>query len=184
MEGLWQEFCARWGLGSGEKRRLPMLLGLLVLGLCLMCVGGRGDTARPDNTGGSANSAVNGSASGAANCSVNGSSNGDIEQRLAAVLSRIDGAGDVSVVLTYEAGARTEYAVNESAGRDGAASRDVVLVGSSRDGLAVQVQEPQVRGVLVVADGAGDAAVRQMICDAVASLLGVSANRIVICPQG
>lgn len=184
MDKIWRDFCARWGLGEQEKRRVPLLMAALVLGLVLMCVGGRGVVGPADV------------ASGARDVAAGNAGQDEVaalEERLAAVLGRIEGAGEVSVVLTMSAGGEMEYAANESEVRrvaeepqgEGVArseeveqSREVVLAGG--EALVVSVGEPRVQGVLVVATGAGDAAVRRALTDAVVSVLGVAAHRVVV----
>lgn len=191
MKNFWQEFCAKWGLGEQERRRAPLLLAALLLGLGLMAVGslcgGQVDDAA-DVVDMVAEPAEVGSADGEAAA---------IEERLAAVLGQVDGAGQVSVVVTLASLGRTEYAADvsstnrSSSKQDGDVmgteqeqqlSSDTVLVGGSAgQPLIVESGLPQVQGVLVVAEGAGDAVVCRALTDAVVGLLDVPAHRVVVC---
>ncbi len=91
----------------------------------------------------------------------------ELEERLAAILSRIEGAGSVSVMVKLE-----------PAG-EGASSRGFGLLASDREYEA----EGSVCGVIVVAQGAHDAKVRVMLSAAVTSLLGVGPDRVSVFPM-
>ena len=112
------------------------------------------------------------------------------------ILSQIAGAGEVRVMLTFGSGASI-YAQNvqtslsattEEDGEGGIRNIDVesathtyVMVrqpdGSERP-LRIQEVLPQVEGVIVVAEGAGDIAVRDALVRATHTLLGIGAHRV------
>ncbi len=190
MEQMKPEFLAKLGLGGKEKRRLAGLLLLLAAGLTLLGLssllgqrdrpGGAEQTAQPQIT---AAAEVDEAAA--------------LEQKLAAILSRIRGAGEVSVAVTFGSSGRTDYAVNASTTlrtteeNDAGGSRrtteetrrdDMVLAAGNADPVAVQQSGPQVQGVLVVAAGADDPAVCGQITAALTNLLDVPPHKIVICP--
>ena len=102
-----------------------------------------------------------------------------LEQRLSLALSRVDGVGDATVVLTAEGGSRRELAFNER----GEERETVVVSGGTGREEAVVVQEsaPRLRGALVVCPGGGDDRVRLSILHAVMALTGLRANQISIC---
>lgn len=77
------------------------------------------------------------------------------EERLSEILSQIEGAGKVSVMLTYETDAQEKYSFSSN-----------------------KNEIPRVLGVIVVADGAGDAAVKQQLREAVTAVTGVTANHV------
>ncbi len=125
----------------------------------------------------------------------------DLEARAAAILSRIAGAGAVSVQVTLEGGAYREYAVNfmeESksveeklaAGESRVTiekreTRDIVLPSDSTSGrgqspILVQERSPSISGVLVVASGASDSRIKRELTEAAQTLLGVPAHRVMV----
>lgn len=187
MAKMWQEFCARLCLADGEKRRLVHLLGLLALGLGLMLAAQVAGDGRSFGALSGAETAAVAVAQGETE---------NTEKRLAAILGQIAGAGRVSVTLTYADRGQTEYAVNMNntrreteeqadgelrATREEVQSEEPVLLDANRNALVLREMEPQVLGVLVVADGAGDGNVRRVITEAVVGLLGVPAHRVIVC---
>lgn len=105
-----------------------------------------------------------------------------LEESLAAILSKLSGAGRVEVLLTQQEGACTLYQTDEVLGeRD--SRRDTVLVTQedrSENGLVRQIMPPVYRGAVIVCQGAGDPAVKLSIVEAVKSVTGLSADRITV----
>lgn len=195
MEKLIKDFFAKWGLGDKEKRRLPLLLGMLGLGVFLLAV-----SSRPLPRAAEEQTAWDGgdlAAEGAEQAPPRAEE--ELEQKLAAVLSRIKGAGEVAVSLTFAQSGRTEYAVNASttlrtteeedeAGGSRSTTeqtRTDTLVLAEKEGrpLAVQSLMPEVQGVLVVAEGGNSPTVCREISAALQNLLGIAAHKIVVCPM-
>ncbi|SMB94837.1 stage III sporulation protein AG [Desulfonispora thiosulfatigenes DSM 11270] len=127
----------------------------------------------------------------------------DLEQRLNNILSMIDGAGDVSSTITLESGLEYEYAVNTKTGqtkihenaKDGSnrvtdeAQEDSQLVMKTgaqgkNDAVVIKEKRPQISGVIVVAEGAKDLAIKEELNSAVQTLLNVPAHRVMILPKG
>ena len=112
------------------------------------------------------------------------------EHRMEEVLSRIEGAGRVRVVLTVRSGARQILAqdgktTEEGDSMDSQVSTVVISRGSgSEETVALQEIAPQYQGALVVCPGGGDPAVRLQISEAVSALTGLGADRITICKGG
>lgn len=110
-----------------------------------------------------------------------------LEEKLEAALSRVEGAGDVKVVLTVRSGMRRVLAQNSSLEQDGSAvqreNQTVVVSAGSGQQETVLVQQvyPQFQGALVVAEGGGDPAIRLKLTEAVAALTGLGADKISIC---
>ena len=105
----------------------------------------------------------------------------DIEQRLTQILSQIDGAGKVSVLVTMEEGEQIIYQQDEDVNSDGSGRYDTVTVTESdrsQSGLVQQVIPPKYQGVIVVCQGAQKASVRLNIIDAVAKVTGLGTDRI------
>lgn len=100
-----------------------------------------------------------------------------LESRLTALISRVEGAGKTAVMVTLESGSESIYATDTDA--DGASTH--VLLGSGRaDGLVETVQTPQVLGVAVVCEGGGNAAVQNRVTALVETLTSVGANHITV----
>ena len=99
-----------------------------------------------------------------------------LESRLESILSRIDGAGEVKVLLTEEQGGEVIY---QTEGEDG---KTVLVTGADRaeSGLVRTSQPPSYRGAVVVCRGADSAAVRLAVVEAVANATGLGTDRITV----
>lgn len=118
-----------------------------------------------------------------------------IEERLKDILSRIEGAGEVEVMITYESSAEIVPAISvdtqvttKTDTRDSGTSTtntentqsEVVTVGGSSGNTALVLKEnsPPVKGVIVVAQGADDIAVKFSLLKAVQTILNVSPQQV------
>jgi len=99
----------------------------------------------------------------------------DEEKRLANILSQIDGAGEVSVMITYYSSSEKKVSSREKE-----ESEDKKAVMTDGEPMVVKEVYPKVRGVIVTADGGGNSAVRSAISEAVTASLDVPAHRICI----
>ena len=99
-----------------------------------------------------------------------------LESRLETILSRIDGAGEVKVLLTEDRGGEVFY---QTEGEDG---KTVLISGADRSesGLVRTTQPPSYRGAVVVCRGADSAAVRLAVVEAVANATGLGTDRITV----
>lgn len=97
------------------------------------------------------------------------------EERLSEILSQIDGAGRVWVMISYKSTMEKDIAY------DGTNERAVLS-----DGDVVIRRElfPEVKGVIVIAEGAGDPAVRNAIREATAAVTGAGINRVCVYSGG
>ncbi len=115
------------------------------------------------------------------------------EKRLELILKKINGAGDVSVFISYEDGGEMVLARDikskveeESDGTTTSKNSEdestVVMVeeGSDTSPYVTEERKPEVSGILVVAEGASAEKVRNEIYDAVKAIYGVAAHRIKI----
>ncbi len=112
-----------------------------------------------------------------------------LEERLAEILSEIDGAGEVNVMITY-AGTANKITATETdthstttnvSGTETTTvttTTEPVMQGS--EALILGEKMPEVVGVLVVAEGAKDVKVQLRLRDAVATVLGINPNSIQI----
>ena len=112
------------------------------------------------------------------------------EQRLEQILSRIDGAGRVRVMLTLRSGQAVQYqtdleSVSRNEGESGSLSTVQKTVILSREGAyneaaVVKTEYPRFQGALIVSQGGDDAAVRFQLSSAVSALLGLGADQITV----
>ena len=108
----------------------------------------------------------------------------DPTQELAAILSRIQGAGKVQLLLTKGSGERTVYQTSEDredTGQGSSVKVDTVIITDSnrtQNGLVQQIFAPEYRGAIVVCQGADNATVRLAIIEAVADATGLGTDRI------
>ena len=109
-----------------------------------------------------------------------------LEARLEAVLSQVEGAGRVRVLLTLDAGTAYEYQtdVETRSDSDGSeVSRKTVLAsngGGSDSAVTVRTTYPTYKGALVVCEGADSASVRLAVMQAVSSLTGLGSDKITV----
>lgn len=107
-----------------------------------------------------------------------------LEERLENLLSQIDGAGKVTVMITLETTSERVYAEDIRTERsDGAKSgtqSEVVLAGSGKTPVEKNVIQPVVRGAAVVCAGASDPVVREKLANAAASVLNIGLSRVYV----
>jgi len=107
-----------------------------------------------------------------------------VEQQLGQILSCVDGAGKVQVMLTLLAGEETLYQMNHDNSVSGESSNtraDTIIVTDSQrneTGLIKQVIPPVYLGAIVVCEGADKPAVQLAIVEAVSRATGLGADRI------
>lgn len=119
---------------------------------------------------------------------------GDLEQRMETLLSEIEGAGQVRVMLTYRTTAERVVAGEEIAeetrteenGKTSESLRKESSVVMTEDGkgatapLVLTEKTPQVEGVVIVAQGGSNAVVCNALNSAAQALLNVPAHKIAV----
>lgn len=118
----------------------------------------------------------------------------EVEERLEKILEQIEGVGEVQVMITYkDSGTQVvEKDLNSSSSN----STEVDSTGGERDSTDMQHQEttiytgeenepfvsqelePEIEGVLVVAQGGGSSIVKENISEAVLALFPIEAHKI------
>lgn len=106
----------------------------------------------------------------------------DLETRLAAILSQIEGMGRVQVLLTEESGREILYQTDIQSDTDRRTEDTVLVEDASRveQGLVRQTLEPQYRGAVILCQGADQPSVRLAIVEAVRCVTGLGADRITV----
>ncbi len=121
----------------------------------------------------------------------------DIEKKMEQILTRIEGAGKVDVMVTYVSGneivpaydlkkSDSETQEKDNGGgtrniKQGELENKIVYEeaqGGNRKPVIVKELQPLVKGVVVVADGAPDPVVKEKLCRAVQVLVDLPAHKI------
>lgn len=120
-----------------------------------------------------------------------------LEENLSELLSTVEGAGKVNIMVTLESGEENVYAWQEKTSRDEQTvsadlseqvsqrtsyENEIVMVGEngSKQALVEKTLQPSVQGVVVVCQGADDIKVVSNITNAVSVALNVPSNRICV----
>lgn len=112
--------------------------------------------------------------------------NENLEAEVEKLLSKVNGAGKVSVMLTYESDEEKIYATDTETEVQGEnksqnSSRHIIVDSSSGEtGLVVKTIYPEIRGVAIVCSGADNPVVRSEISALVSALFDIGSNRISI----
>lgn len=103
-----------------------------------------------------------------------------VASQIEQILSQIQGAGQVQVLLTVSSGEQILYQTDTDANGDSIKTDTVIVSGSDRveSGLITQVIPPQYLGAIVVCQGADRASVKLAIVEAVSKVTGLGADRI------
>lgn len=160
---------ARWQqLWNDEKRRINFLLALGLAGMMLLCF----SEWLP---GGSA--AEEPAAAAGAQAEEPAAYARELEDRLAELIGRMEGAGRTRVLVTLAAGPQTSYAANTERTADSQRREYVQMDGGA---LVEQVASPQLLGVAVVCEGGDDPGVQATVTELVDALTDVGANHITV----
>ena len=97
------------------------------------------------------------------------------EERLACLLSSIEGVGKCRVLLSVHEGSESVLAEDNG-------ETVVLKEGSSESIVTIQTIHPAYQGAVVVTGGCDSAAVRHNVLASVSAYTGLSADKIAICP--
>lgn len=114
----------------------------------------------------------------------------DIEKRMSELLSKVEGAGSVSVMIYADSSSEQVPAYNDQQDTkndertDGKTSeisekKELALSGDDLP-VILKVIVPQIKGVVVVAEGANDMLIKAQLNNAVCTLLGIPEHRVQI----
>ena len=109
-----------------------------------------------------------------------------LEEKLARALSQVEGAGEVSVILTVEQGMERVLASDRTAeqGRDTTSLEEqtvIISTGAGEEAVLITQRYPTFQGALVVCPGGDDPAVQLVLTRAMAALTGLGTDRITVC---
>ena len=107
------------------------------------------------------------------------------EVRLGEILSRIDGVGKVHVMVTYYGTTTRDIAFekkqNVSYSEDETVkSEETSVVTSGSEPLVKGIVYPKAKGVVIIAEGAGDVRVKKNITDAVIAALDIASFKVCV----
>ncbi|HBF86291.1 MAG TPA: hypothetical protein DDW54_01275 [Clostridiales bacterium] len=107
-----------------------------------------------------------------------------LESKLSSALSKVNGAGKVSVMISVSEGVSsviaTEEKKTEEAGKTVTTANPVLVNGKP---IILGEKYPEITGVVIVSKGAGNISVKMAILNAATTVLGVPANKVQILAQ-
>lgn len=106
-----------------------------------------------------------------------------LQTQLEQLLSQLQGAGKVKLLLTTAQGEQYIYQTDSNAGQNGELRLETVIVsGTDRqeNPIIQQTIGPVYQGAVILCQGAGDAAVRLAVVEAVSKATGLGADKICV----
>lgn len=118
-----------------------------------------------------------------------------LEQKLKKILTQIDGAGELDVMITFEASEAIEPAFNSNSTMEKTEEKDTkggertittssenktMITSNSNEPIVIKTTEPKIKGVIVVASGASDPKVKETLYSAVQTALQISGHQVEI----
>ena len=125
----------------------------------------------------------------------NESSKATLEEKLKNILSQIEGAGEVDVMITYESIEEIQPAFNTNTTTEETKEVDqqggertvttssenkTMITSSSNEPIVIKTNQPKINGVIVVATGAKDLTVKETLYSAVQTALQVQGHQVEI----
>lgn len=110
----------------------------------------------------------------------------DLEKKLEKILSGIEGAGEVSVMLTIRSGMEQILAADREQTESGSEREMqektlVISTDSGEEVVLIGQNYPIFQGALIVCPGGDDPGVQLLLIRALSALTGLSTNRITVC---
>lgn len=125
--------------------------------------------------------------------------NNNLEKRLEKILSKIDGVGDVSVLLTYSESSKVVPIYNMNSSTSTTEENDTsggkrtiqtennekdVITDSNSNIITEKVINPTIEGAIITAKGASNANIKGNIIDAVVAVTGIANHKIQVFEMG
>lgn len=104
-----------------------------------------------------------------------------LQEKLEEILSRVQGAGKVRVLLSEAEGKEIQYQTDEEERSQDAYQRDTVILsdsGRNQSGLIKQINPPKYLGAIILCQGADSASVKLALMEAVSNATGLTTDRI------
>lgn len=105
-----------------------------------------------------------------------------LETKLSKALSEISGVGTVEVVITAESEGEQVLAMETVVNEDGSITTTPILVNG--EVVVIEEKNPEITGVLIVAEGADNLGVRFNLLEAAASVLNINQSIIKVYTKG
>lgn len=123
----------------------------------------------------------------------------DLENRLTAMVSNIQGVGHAQIMVTLESSEETVYATEEKKNKEATEDKTgsenskrresddqelrfikVKDANGNEQALSVTQKQPKVKGVVVVCEGGADPEIRARVTDSLKAALNISAKRVFV----
>ena len=147
-----------------SKKTAVYLLAALLAVILLLATGNREDTAE--------------TASDASYSESDAMFSKNMTSQLEDIISKIDGVGDVSVMLTTRGSSEIVYA--EDTQKDELDRKTETVIIGSKEALVRKIENPEITGVLIVCDGGDDIGVKEKVINAVSTVLNIPSNRVYV----
>lgn len=121
--------------------------------------------------------------------------NDNLEDKLTNILTQIEGAGDVDVMITFESSEEIQPAFNTNSTTEETKEVDsqggertvttssenkTMITSNSNQPLVLKTNEAKIKGVIVIAQGASDPHVKETLYSAVQTALQISGHQVEI----
>lgn len=181
---------------DGSKKIIQNAVIVAIIGIILLIAGSVFFQGTPENKEQVTPQPKNGTEAVETLNQKEGETKDKLEKSLEAILSQIKGAGKVSVMVTFYSGNESVPAYNtknstsdtQEKDKDGGtrsvkqSERENSIIFEESDGVKkpyiTKELLPKVKGVVIVADGAGDAEVRSSLSKATEALFEVASHKI------
>lgn len=185
-----------------DKKTIYKILGLLVTGVMLLIVSsqfknpdqGVGEVPEPKTFISTANNSSSSEVGDSEPYEV------AMEKRLKAILKKMQGVGEVEVMITTTYGKEIILAQDVTSHAGSTMEEDTeggrrevtnyedqtkvvmqnINVASGNEPVVIKEKQPEIQGVLVIAQGAGNSLVKQSITESAQILLGIPAHRVTV----
>lgn len=176
-------------LNEKDKKKIYSLLSLTVVcGICLIAMSGLNLDQEDNSESKSSSNEISEDLSQITN-------DLSLESKLKNILSQIEGAGEIDVMITFESSEEIQPAYNSNSTTEKTEEKDAqggertvttstenktMITGGSNDPIVIKTTEPKIKGVIVVSSGASDQVVKQNLYSAVQTALQVSGHQVEI----
>ena len=176
-------------LNEKDRKKIYSLLSIAVVcGICLIAMSGLNLGSKDNSEEKVSNNEI-----------VEGSSqitnDSSLESKLKNILSQIEGAGELDVMITFESSEEIQPAYNSNSTTEKTQEKDAqggertvttstenktMITAGSSDPIVIKTTEPKIKGVIVVSSGASDQNVKQNLYSAVQTALQISGHQVEI----